>query len=141
MDKVQKILTYVIALIAVISAYLWWSLAGQEDPVASDVDSFYSLTVIMLAATVGITIVASLLQLFTDGKKLKQALIVLVLFGAIVGVSYGLASDEEVVFLGETLTKSPQESKMVGTGMYTTYITGILAILSIVLSPVIKFIK
>jgi|LGVD01.1.fsa_nt_gb MFS family permease len=141
MDKIQKISPWLIGLIAVISAYLWWSLASEDLPVAADVDAFYSLTVIMLVATVGITILFALFQLLTDFKKLKQALMVVVLMAIVVGISYSLASDAAITFLGESVSGSPEESKMVGTGMYTTYITGALAILSIVLSPVIKLIK
>lgn len=141
MDKVQKILTYVIALVALVSVYFWWSLASQEDPMASDVDAFYALTGIMLGVTVGITILAALMQLFTDISKLKQAAVVFVIIAVIGFISYSLASDEAITFLGETLSKSPEESKWVGTGMYATYITGALAILSIVLSPVVKFLK
>jgi len=141
MDKVQKILTWVIAVVAAISVYLWWALASEENPMASDVNPFYALTAIMLGAAVGITLIASLLQLFSDFSKLKQAAIVFAIIAVIGFVSYSLASDEPIVFLGETLSKSPAESKWVGTGMYATYITGGLAILSIVFSPVVKLLK
>jgi len=140
MDKIQKISPWLIGLVALISAYMWWNLASQDLPVASDVDSFYSLTVIMLALVVGITLLFSLYQLVTDMKAMKQALIWLVLAAIIVGVSYTLASDKAITFLGVELG-SAQESKMVGAGLYTTYITGSLAILSIVFSPIIKMFK
>lgn len=141
MDKIQKISPWLIGVVAVFSAFLWWKLASEEMPVASDVDAFYSLTVVMLAAIVGITIIFSLIQLLTDLKSLKQALIVIVLMGIVIGISYNLATDKAITFLGESLSKSPAESKWVGTGLYTTYITGSLAILSIVFSPVIKRLK
>jgi len=140
MDKIQKISPWLIGLVAVISAYMWWNLASQDMPVASDVDSFYSLTIIMLVLVVGITLLFSLFQLITDLKAMKQALIWLVLAAIIVGVSYSLASDKAITFLGVQLG-SAEESKMVGTGLYATYITGSLAILSIVFSPIIKLIK
>ena len=140
MDKIQKISPWLIGLIALISAYMWWNLASQDMPVASDVDSFYSLTIVMLVLVVGITLLFSLFQLLTDLQALKQAMIWIVLAGVVVGVSYYLASDEAVTFLGVTLG-SATDSKMVGTGLYATYITGALAILSIVLSPVIKLLK
>jgi len=140
MDKVQKILTYAIGLIAVVSAYLWYSLSSLENPAASDVDAFYTLTIIILSITVGVTIIASLLQLFSDMKQLKQALVVLVIVGIVVFASYSLAGDEVVTFLGQALSTA-EESKWVGTGLYATYIAGAGAILSIVLSPVIKLIK
>ena len=141
MDKIHKILTYAIGLVAVISAFLWYQIAQNEMPVASDVDPFYVLTIIMLGLTVGVTVIASLLQLFSNPKQLKQAAVVLVLVGIVVFISYSLASDKEIVFLGETLSGSPEESKWVGTGLYATYITGVIAVLSIVLSPVTKLLK
>lgn len=141
MDKIQKISPWLIGLVAVFSAFLWWRLASEEMPVASDVDTFYSLTVVMLVAIIGITLIFSLLQLLTDLNSLKQALIVIVLMGIVIGISYNFASDKAITFLGESLSKSPEESKWVGTGLYATYITGALAILSIVLSPVIKLLK
>ncbi|MCK5782677.1 MAG: hypothetical protein KAH10_08800 [Flavobacteriales bacterium] len=141
MDKIHKILTYAIGVVAVISAYMWVTLASNETPVASDVDSFYALTVIMLTITVGVTVIAALLQLVSNPKQLKQAAIVLVLVGVVVFISYSLASDKAIVFLGQTLSGSPAESKWVGTGLYATYITGVIAVLSIVLSPVTKLLK
>jgi len=142
MDKIQKISPWLIGVVALFSAFLWWQLASEEMPVASDVDAFYSLTVVMLAAIVGITLIFSLIQLFTDLKALKQALIVIVLMAIVVGISYSFATDTAVVSgIGEALSSSATESKLVGTGMYATYITGALAILSIVFSPVIKLLK
>ncbi len=142
MEKIQKISPWLIGLVSVFSAYLWWNLASNDMPVASDVDAFYSLTVVMLVAIVGITLLFSLYQLFTDLKALKQALIVIVLMAIVIGVSYGFASDKAVVSgIGEALSQSAAESKWVGTGLYATYITGALAILSIVLSPVTKLLK
>ena len=140
MEKIQKISPWLIGVIAAFSAFLWWKLASEEMPVASDVDAFYSLTVIMLVAIVVITLLFSLFQLLTDVSAMKQALIWVVLAVVIVGISYSLASDNAVTFLGVQLG-SAEESKMVGTGLYATYITGALAILSIVFSPVIKLIK
>ncbi len=140
MDKIQKISPWLIGVIAIFSAFLWWKLASEEMPVASDVDAFYSLTVVMLAAIVGITLLFSLLQLITDLKAMKQALLWVVLMAIVIGVSYSLASDKAITFLGVELG-SALESKYVGTGLYATYITGALAILSIVFSPVIKLLK
>jgi len=142
MDKIQKISPWLIGLVAAFSALLWWQLASEDMPVASDVDAFYSLTIVMLVLVVGITLLFSLFQLFTDLKQLKSAVVILVLMAAVVGISYSLASDTAIFSgVGEALSKSPEESKWVGTGMYATYIAGILAILSIVLSPVIKLLK
>jgi len=142
MDKIQKISPWLIGLVAAFSAFLWWKLASQDMPVASDVDAFYTLTIVMLVAIVGITLIFSLFQLFTDLKALKQALIVIVLMAIVVGISYTLAADTAVVSgIGEALSSSATESKMVGTGLYATYVTGALAILAIILSPVIKLLK
>ena len=141
MDKIQKISTYVVALIAIVASYLWYAIASIEDPIASDVDAFYLLTEIMLAAVVGITVVASLIGLFTDMKKLVSAVVVLVIVAIVWGVSYYmLASDDVVTFLGQQLATA-EEGRMVGAGLFATYITGAIAILSIVLSPVIKLMK
>ena len=140
MEKIQKISPWLIGVVALFSAILWWNLASQDAPKASDVDAFYSLTVVMLVAIVAITLIFSLLQLLTDVKALKQALIWVVLAVIVVGISYSMASDKAVTFLGVTLG-SATDSKMVGTGLYATYITGSLAVLSIVFSPIIKIIK
>ncbi|MCK5824117.1 MAG: hypothetical protein KAG96_01775 [Ichthyobacteriaceae bacterium] len=140
MVKVQKILTYVIAIIGALAAYLWVAIARNEDPVISDIDSFYALTVVMLSVTVGITVLATLIQVFTDTAKLKSAIFALAIIGGIVFISYNLASDAVVSFLGVDLS-NPIESKWVGTGLYTTYIAGTLAILSIAFSPLFKLLK
>jgi len=70
MDKIQKISPWLIGVVALFSAILWWNLASQESPVASDVDAFYSLTIVMLVAIVAITLIFSLLQLLSDIKAL-----------------------------------------------------------------------
>ncbi|OQY12319.1 MAG: hypothetical protein B6I31_03400, partial [Desulfobacteraceae bacterium 4572_19] len=103
MDKIQKISPWLIGVVAVVSAYMWWNLASQDMPVASDVDSFYSLTIVMLALVVGVTLLFSLFQLLTDLKAMKQALIWIVLAAIVIGISYNLASDKAITFLGVQL--------------------------------------
>jgi hypothetical protein len=140
MEKVQKILTYLIFVVAAVAAYFWVSLAMNEEAGADDVSSFYILTAVMLGVAVGVTLLSTLIQMLTNVKQLKQALVALVIFGVIGGISYSLASNAEMVWLGETIASST-ESKVVGTGMYATYIIGAIAILSIVLAPVFKLIR
>lgn len=141
MDNIQKKLTYAIGVIAVISGILWVSLTNIETPQASDVNALYVLTGIMLFIAVATTVVTSMIQLFSDKKQLKQAGIVLGLVVLVAVISYVLASDEVVVFLGVALSTSI-ESKLVGMGLFATYIAGTVAILSIIAAPlVIKLIK
>lgn len=93
-----------------------------------------------------ITVLFSIVQIFTDKAKAKSAIISLIFMGGILAISYALASGDLPSFFGVekfiadgSLTESV--SKWVGTGLYMTYILSGLTVGSIVVFGIGKLFK
>lgn len=94
------------------------------------------------------TIVFSLMGLFISKKAAKRSLVSIGVIAVIVLLGYLFASGEVLQFPGhekffyEEDSMDPNAfSRIVGTGLYTMYIFGIVAILSMIYSEVSKLFK
>jgi TRAP-type C4-dicarboxylate transport system permease small subunit len=152
MTKVGKIVTIILWVLLIISAVLIVSMMvniseNDADPtMGSWINSNLIWTYILMAIGAGIAVIASLFHMFTDIKAAKKGLISLVFLGAVVVVSYLLASDQIPQFIGVQKfindgTLTSQVAKLVDTGLYATYILLGLAVLSIVFSSVTRLFK
>jgi 4-amino-4-deoxy-L-arabinose transferase-like glycosyltransferase len=101
---------------------------------------------ILVAFAAAVAIIAGLLHTLTDKKAAKAGIISIVFLGAVVLISYLLASPEIPSFIGVDKflndgTLNAGIAKMVDTGLYATYILLAIAILSIVFSSVTRLFK
>ena len=150
MAKVGKFLTYILLGLSVISVILMFSLIANVSSNAADanMDSWlntniywvYFLFVILCVLALGFAI----LQTVTDKRSAKRGLLVLGGFVIIGVISYMLSSDKLPQFLGvESFIDSGQlnlrVSKLIDTGLYVTYFLFVMSILSLALSPLIKY--
>ncbi|PLX12464.1 MAG: hypothetical protein C0598_05930 [Marinilabiliales bacterium] len=106
-----------------------------------DTDTFLNIAKMLLIVAVAIMIISPVYGLITNPKNLVKLLISLGLIVVIVFIGYSMAGDavsetQEVKF-GLTQTSS----KMVGTGLYVTYIAFGLTVLSLLYSSIIKIFK
>jgi len=134
-----------ISLIFVILFYFGKVVPGTEgtnleEPVITDLALRWSYVMALIAtlATLGF----SLLNLVLNPKALKQSL--LVLLGAIilVVVSYFLASSQILTMTGyEGSGNNPETLKIVGTGLYATYILLAMAFVTIAYVEIVKYFK
>lgn len=134
MKKVQKISTAILWVLMVVSVALFVILVSSiDDETNPCVQAVNMITINMNWAMILFVIAAAVVLFFaiaqtvTDKSRLVEALLVFVILGAILGVSYVLASGEIPTFFGVdkfvadgTLTTSV--SKWVGTGLYAAYI-------------------
>ena len=152
MDKTGKIVTIILWALLIVSAVLIVSLMvniseNDQDPtMGSWINTNIVWAYILVALGAGVAIVAGLFHTVTDKKAARSGIVALVFMGAVVLVSYLIASPEIPQFLGVDKfindgTLNESVAKMVDTGLYATYILLALAILSIALSPVVRLFK
>ena len=152
MNKVGKIVTIILWVLLIVSAVLIVSMMvniseNEMDPTMGGwINTNLVWAYILMAIGAGVAIIAGIVHMFTDIKAAKKGLIALVFMGAVVLVSYLLASDEIPQFIGVQKfindgTLTAQVAKLVDTGLYATYILLALAALSIVFSGVTRLFR
>jgi hypothetical protein len=144
MEKTSKITTIILwvlmALSVALFAFMIVSIDDELNPSAKAVQMItmnlnWSIVLFGIAAVVAV--VFALVQILGDKTKAIRALVSILILGAVLGVSYSLASSAIPSFFGVdkfvadgTLTENV--SKWVGTGLYVTYVLFAGAFLSII---------
>lgn len=147
--KIQNIIKIISAIVGVLAAFFLLRIIGTGDEDIkmaatmgdfSTVSPLVELARVVLFITVAISLIFTLLGLFSDPAKLKKAAISIGLFLAVVAISYVLSDGVETPLKdGEVLSASG--SKWVGTGIRTFYILAAIAISLMLFSGVAKIIK
>ncbi|MBN09521.1 MAG: hypothetical protein CMC79_04030 [Flavobacteriaceae bacterium] len=104
------------------------------------VSPLITLAIIILGITVFVTFIFSLMNLASDSKKLKKALISCGLFLVVVGVAFVLSDGVETP-LKDGKVLSASNSRWVGTGIRTFYILTFVAFASMIFSGAKKILK
>ncbi|VAW13090.1 hypothetical protein MNBD_BACTEROID01-1793 [hydrothermal vent metagenome] len=153
MTKVGKLLTIVLWVLLVVSAVLVISLmanisdGGEADPsMVGWINTNLIWVYILLAIGAGSAVVAGILHTISDAAAAKRGLISLGFLLVVALIAYFLASDAIPTFHGVDKyiadgTLTPRISKMIGTGLYATYILLFIAIALIASSSVTKLFK
>lgn len=147
--KIQNIIRIFSAIIGVLAAFFLLRIIGTGDDdikMAATMGDFgavsplVELARIVLLITVSVTLIFTLLGLFSDPAKLKKAAISVGLFLVVIVISYLLSDGVETPLKdGEFLSASG--SRWVGTGIRTFYILSIVAIGLMLFSGVTKILK
>ena len=147
--KIQNIIKIVSAVIGVLAAFFLLRIisTGDDDiKMAATMGDFgavsplVELARIVLFITIAVTLIFTLLGLFSDPAKLKKPAISAGLFLVVLVISYVLSDGVETPLKdGEMLSASG--SKWVGTGIRTFYILAAVAIGLMLFSGVTKIIK
>ncbi len=122
MNKIVKI---GLAVLGLFSAGLWYFLPGSEVPAAEAADSMaisgmFTITFILLGIAIAVSLVFTLLNLFTNPQSLKKTLIVLGSFLVVLVFSYLLASGTDVSLdemANRGITTTETTVKRIGTGL------------------------
>ena len=136
MKVFHKILLAILAGLGLFSSvyvFILFGLDQSEGGITQIVDHLYIIVSVVLVLAVLLSLLLSLFRLFSDGKAFKTSLIFLLLFGVVLLVSYVLASDEPVRFIGSP-PSSMLEAKISGMGIIAFYILFILSILSLMIA-------
>ena len=145
-QTIVKIISAVFGLLGVIFLFRIIGAGDEEIKMAASAGDFatvsplVSLAIAILAITVIITVVFSLLNLASSGQKLKKSLIFIGCFILVTGIAYVASNGVETPMKdGEMLSASG--SRWVGTGLRMFYILATVAILSMILSGAKKLLK
>lgn len=153
MDKSRKITTIVLWVLMIISiaffVYMFVSIDSETDPSAKAVELItlnINWAIILFAIGAVIILAFSLLQVFGDKSKLINSAVFLVLFAAIIGIGYALASSDIPNFYGVNKFIANGDvnetiSRWIGTGLHVTYILLGGAFLSIIGFSTVKLFK
>lgn len=153
MGKTGKIVTVILWALLIVSAVVIVSLMVnineeiETDPAMNSwVNTNLVWAYILIAVGAGIAILAGLVNMLTDKKAAKGGLISLAFMGAVVLISYLLASPEIPQFIGVEKFLNNGDlnetvAKWVDTGLYATYILLGLAIASIAGMSVMRLFK
>lgn len=154
--KISKILSYVVLGIGILGGILWYVMSSSIsdlmdqngvsearelplDIAESSVTPLYSLTLVIFIITIIATLIAVFSTLAKNPAGLKNTLLGIVAFLVIVGIGYVFATGVETPLKdGEVL--SANDSKWVGTGLYTFYFLSIIAVGLMFLSGIRKLI-
>ena len=147
--KLQNIIKIISAIIGLLAAFFLLRIIGigdDEIKMAATVGDFgavsplVELARIVLIITVSVTLIFTLLGLFSDSAKLKKASISVGLFIGVIAISYLLSDGVETPLKdGEVL--SANGARWVGTGIRTFYILALIAISLMLFSGVNKILK
>tara|TARA_B100001059_G_scaffold203492_1_gene212163 strand:+ start:4871 stop:5320 length:450 start_codon:yes stop_codon:yes gene_type:complete len=147
--KIQNIIKIISAIIGVLAAFFLLRIIGTGDDDIkmaatmgdfSAVSPLVELARIVLVITISVTLIFTLLGLFSDPAKLKKAAISVGLFLVVIAISYVLSDGLETPLKdGEVLSAS--SAKWVGTGIRTFYILSAVAISLMLFSGVSKILK
>jgi hypothetical protein len=150
MAKLGKLFTYILVGLSLVSVILMFSLVANVSSNAADVNmdtwlnnNIYWVYFLFIVVCV-LALAFAIYQTVTDKKSAKRGLFVVGGFVVLGLVSYMLSSDKMPQFLGvETFIENGiltlKVSKLVDTGLYITYFLFIVSILSLALSPLIKY--
>ena len=145
-QTIVKIISAVFGLLGVIFLFRIIGAGDEEIKMAASTGDFavvsplVSLAIAILAITVTITVVFSLLNLASSGQKLKKSLIFIGCFILVTGIAYAASNGVETPMKdGEMLSASG--SRWVGTGLRMFYILATVAILAMILSGAKKLLK
>jgi len=135
MKNLSKILTWGSMVYGAIAFILWILMVrADEGGEGTYIDMMMYMTYIVFAAAVVITLVLSIMNVFTNNGKMKYMLKYIIGFAVVFVLSYVLANSD-MTQVGEiNITESA--SKWVGTGLYAFYFLIAGALLTIVYSGV-----
>ena len=136
-DKIHNITKWiliVLLLFAAIAAITFYTGALSED-------TLINMGIGLVIATAAITILGAIFNIAAKPKSGIMMLFSIVLFVVVFGIAYAIAGNHLTNLQLEEYHITAQTSKLVGMGLYGTYIFFGLAILVILYSAVVKAFK
>ena len=132
--KYLSILRYVISVLAVILVAM-----GIPDDGAK-IDLALNWTYIVFGVAVAAAILFPAFNILSNPKGALRSLVGLAIIAVIVGIAYSLSSSETIV-TSANVFDDPTALKLSDTGLYTTYVAAVLAIVSIFVGEISKIFK
>ena len=132
--NITKWILYLLLALSVIPGVLFY--AGMLDT-----ELFINWAKILLIVAVVVMVLSPIYGFITNPQNLVKMLISVVVMVVVVGVAYVLAGNSFTDYRLEELSTTAETSKLVGVGLYTTYIAFGLTVVAIFYASVIKIFK
>ena len=145
--NLQKIVTLVAAIVGVISIVFLGSIIGAGDEAvkagesSGSVNTFMYIAYIILAVTLLLVVVFTLKNVFTNTSGLKNTLIGVGAFVAILVIAYAVSGGDDTVYTYNNLPATSGETTMVGAGLVAFYILMVIAVGSMLVGGAKKIFK
>jgi MFS family permease len=138
--KINKIVSILIVLLAVVSFVLYYQIVQKgHEQANSQLDAILNLTLALLYITAGLAVLGWFVDIFSDKKAFKYTMISLTGFGLVVALAYFKADGGEY-HLGD-IAVSASTSKWVDTGLWTFYFLAVIALAMMLFSWISDFFK
>lgn len=138
--NISRWVLYVLLFIAALAGVLFYTGSlGAED--GTGAGNLIILGKIFLYVSIIVLIVAPLYTMINNPKNLLKMVVSVVALLVILAISYGIASNHFTTLQLQTLHTTAETSRLVGMGLYATYIVFGIAIAAIIYSAIIKVFK
>jgi NADH:ubiquinone oxidoreductase subunit 6 (subunit J) len=142
----NKIIKIALVALGLISAVTWYFLPGSEVPAGEAANSWaisgmFTITFLLLGIAVVVSLVFSLLNLFSSPQSLKKTLVVLGAFLVVLVFSYLLASGTDVnldEMANRGINTTETIVKRIGTGLNLFFFLVAIAIGAMLIGGVKK---
>jgi len=104
-------------------------------------DNFITVSTWLLVLGIAVMIISPIYTFLIHPKNLVKLLISIGLFVVVIVIGYSMADNTFTELQLETLKTDADTSKLVGMGLYVTYIAFGLAILSAIYASIVKVFK
>ena len=132
--NITRWILYLLLVLSVVPGVLFYT--GMLDT-----EIFINWAKILLIAGAAVMIISPIYGFIVNPQNLIKMLISIVGMVVIVGVAYTLAGNEFTNYRLEELNSTVETSKLVGMGLYTTYIAFGVTVIVILYSSVVKLFK
>jgi len=143
----QKLITLVAAIVGVISIIFLGLIIGAGDEAvkageaSGSVDTFMYIAYAVLVVTLAFVVVFTLKNVFTNTSGLKNTLIGIGAFVAVLVIAYAVSTGDNTEYKYNGLVATSGESTMAGAGLVAFYILMVVAAGSMLFAGVKKMIK
>ncbi len=136
-DKIHNITKWVLIALLVLSA-----IAGILFYAGSmSADTLINMGIALIVLAAAVTLLGAIFNLASNPGGAVKMGISLVLFVVVFGIAYSLAGNHLTQIQMEEYNIGAQTSKLVGMGLYATYIAFGIAVLVILYSSIVKAFK
>jgi len=132
--KVSKILKFVSLIIALVAVYFFVQVSTNGDGIEGDVEAlnsavggYINFTKVLLYLIALILIVFMVMDIIKHPSKLKKMIIGVVAFAILFAIALALSKSDRIETSTEVFEAGSKLTKNVGTGIWLSFILGIIA--------------
>lgn len=136
-DKIGNITRWILYLLLALSVIP--GLLFYADML--DTEMFINWSIILLFVAVGIMVISPIYGFIINPQNIVKMLISIAVMAVVIIVAYSVAGNEFTSLRLEELKTTAETSRLVGMGLYATYIAFGLTVVAILYSSIIKLFK